>query len=40
MIYNFAVVVDTGKASFAGINDTVNTCIASVIYTGDVLSKL
>jgi hypothetical protein len=40
MIYNFAVEVDTRKASFAGINDTSNACIAGVIYTADAPSKL
>jgi hypothetical protein len=39
MIYIFAVVVDTGKASFAGINDNGNACIAGVIYTGDAPTK-
>jgi hypothetical protein len=40
MIYNFAVVVDTGKVSFAGIHDTGNACITGVIYIGDSPSKL
>jgi hypothetical protein len=40
MIYNFAIVVDIGKASLAGINDTSNACIAGVIYAGDASSKL
>ncbi len=40
MIYNFAVVIDTGKASFADTNDAGNACIAGVDYTCDVSSKL
>jgi hypothetical protein len=40
MIYNFALVIDTGKASFPGTNDTGNACIAGVNYTGDASSKL
>jgi hypothetical protein len=40
MTYNFAVVVDSGKVSFAGINDTGNACIMGVIFAGDSPSKL
>jgi hypothetical protein len=40
MIYNFAIVIDTGKESFASLNDTSNACIASVIYTCDAPPKL
>ncbi len=35
-----AIVVDNGKASFAGVNDTGNACIAGVIYTSGAPSKL
>jgi hypothetical protein len=40
MIYNFAIVVDTGKARFASINDNGNACIPGIIYTCDAPSKL
>jgi hypothetical protein len=40
MIHNFAGVVDTSNASFAGINDADNACITRVVYTGDAPSEL
>ncbi len=40
MIHNFAVVIDTGNASFAGINDAGNACITGVVYIVDAPSEL
>jgi hypothetical protein len=40
MIHNFACVLDTSEASFAGINDAGNAFIAGVVYTGDAPSEL
>jgi hypothetical protein len=40
MVHNFIGVVVTGKASFAGVNDTINACIASAVDTGDTKLEL